>query len=91
MDKLKPNELKVYNIGDCGYILFRPSGNDLNLIYRSENILKPKAESDSRRPIDIQYMQHSIQEDDILVVASDSLFYNLPISSISDYLESALS
>ena len=95
LDDKTPNGLMATTCGDSGYILFRPEENGLKELYKTPFEQQqwmfngPNQLSSSTN----MYLQkalhelHEIEENDIIVMASDGLFDNVYSTGIIKCLE----
>ena len=85
-DDLNPSRLKAINLGDSGYLLLRPDGNGkegkLKRIFRTKEQQHSfnfpfQVGTHGDDPMKADDLSHDIEDNDIIVVASDGVFDNL--------------
>ena len=85
-------KLQTTNLGDSGYMIFRPNDNSLTQVFKSQEQQHYwncpfQVGSDSKKDEDLAYSTtHQLREDDILVMGSDGLFDNEYDEEIKDCL-----
>ena len=90
-----PDAIETTNLGDSGYLLYRPSPDhpgDLDLIFTSKVPLTRFRHQNTGTSFDRPYHTHSahhnIQANDILVIASNYMFDYLNTKQVKECIKS---
>lgn len=97
-DTSRPNYLKATNLGDSGYLLLRPdSEGKLDSLYRTKEQQHSfnfpfQCGTGHDLPYAANDLEHEIQENDIIIMASDGVFDNMYdpdlIECVTPYMKS---
>jgi protein phosphatase PTC7 len=89
-DTENPNTLRTTNLGDSGYVLFRPQADgELGKLFRSKEQqysfnFPYQCGTGAELPYQAEDKDHEVQDGDIIVMGSDGMFDNLFDHDVAD-------